>query len=80
MNAFKTILMALAVFVSSASLTSANAQQMNPMGGMTNPMGMMSNPMMVPMMNPATYTQWYNAWMKRYGEAMIPAPGSDATN
>ncbi len=36
--------------------------------------------MMVPMMNPATYTQWYNAWMKRYGGAMNPAPGGGATN
>ncbi len=30
--------------------------------------------MMVPMMNPATYTQWYNALMKRYAVGMDAAP------
>jgi len=46
---------------------------MGPMLAMMNPANWM-NPnaymnMMTPMMDPKTYTDWYNAWMQKYGSA-----------
>ena len=52
---------------------------MGPMMAMMNPMNWM-NPssymnMMTPMMDPATYTEWFNA-MKKKGGGLIPGGGS----
>ncbi len=47
-------------------------QMMNP-GNWMNPNAYMQ--MMVPMMDPETYTNWYDAWMKKFGGATIGLGG-----
>lgn len=56
---------------------------MGPMLQMMNPANWM-NPnayfsMMTPMMDPQTYTAWYNAWMQKYGAAAGGTPTGEST-